>query len=494
MMSFWATFAFVSLQCEVFASPPEAFSLLQQAANWQSALPGAVQENRATQGHHVSDLHLSLAQYVDENGKGVHPEEDHDQSDEVDHHLVLEALLAAFKAVDVAYPPGRAPLVVEGREEEVLTKLEFAMKQIDSVNITGFKHAAKKLSVSKKFLAQAIAGMKATPIVAMTVQGHLQEFNFVYSEAVNIAQRACAKGEVQHAMKDVLKALVAVVSAKPGDAKPFIEHAIKCVEHSAKDLEGMIEPRNYEAGKPLHQDNHAKKDIKHAKEDLEHALADLAEHQSEGHVHTGEDTQCMLKDLKHVLFDLKCANDDLLTAQALFDLKCANGYFTKSFFQTMMRQMTPEDRVLLQKDLADDIMHGAALSLASGTLYRSYAARLTRAAKKLTKSTTEKAQKLHDYANKYVFDSLKVMEKKGAKHHVKVEKKKCNEKCHADYEKCYKAEPCKSLTTYAKNEKACWAMSKSCKAKVKECYTKCKATKTVRGYYQAELPAPAAEE
>jgi len=372
-----------------------------------------------------------------------------------------------------------------------MEKVELALSKEDSSDPHGYHHAAGKLTISKKLLADAIKGMKATPVDTNGVQNPLNMVHVVLSEAINGAQRACAKGEVEHALGDVLKAMTAATGPKPEDARAPIEHALKDLDHALTDLEGMIDPRNYQTGKPLHQDKHAIEDIKHAQGDLQHALKDLNEHESEGHEHTGEDTQCMLKDLKHVLYDLKCANDDLLTAQALFDLNCAAGDLTRSFFQTMMRQITAEQRVLVLKDVGDDLKHAAELSLESGHLSRKYAARLVRTANKLTKSTPEKAQKNHDFANKYINKAQKSIEKKAAKHHVKAEKKKCDEKCHDEYDKCCKAGKCKSLATYAKNEKACWAVSKSCRAADKECHTKCKATKVVSGYFNPQLRVPA---
>merc|ERR1719272_2910434 len=220
------------------------------------------------------------------------------------------------------------------------------------------------------------------------------------THALSDGLRACATGEVEHALRDLLKAMIAVSGPKAADAAAFIEHAQGDLKHAVEDLKGLPDVEH-----KFEQDSHALEDIMHALEDLDHALGDLKEH--EGHAE-GEDacTAHVMKDLKHAMADLKCANDDLHTAHALSDLHCA----LHDLGHIAEHADDKAEMAHVAECIAHDITHAAVEAVKSEHLYKSYGARLVKAAGRIKKKPL--SARYAAYAKKYIGKSIAVIQKK----------------------------------------------------------------------------------
>jgi len=320
---------------DVTASPPQDLSLMQKSAIVHSESPiVAADEGTAAPAQEVDDDH-------EHDHEEDVEEEDHDdhEGEHDEHHDDHVAAMKALKVVLVEIDAAIEDIAKEGKEAAVLGHLDHAAKSIavalgkekghgpdeSHENSHEHEHSAEKLKHAQEHLEHAIADLKEHKEGESEAEhaehtGHatkdLKTVKETVMHALSDGLRACATGEVEHALRDLLKAMIAASGPKPEDAAALIQHAIGDLEHATEDLKGLTDEEH-----KFEQDSHALEDIQHAVSDLKHALEDLAGH--EGHEGADADTEHMMKDLKHAMRDLKCANDDLHTAHSLSDLHCA---------------------------------------------------------------------------------------------------------------------------------------------------------------------------
>jgi hypothetical protein len=462
----------------VTASPPQeaAFSLMQKAATLNDVFEGMDKDVR----DHLHGLSLVA-------NANAHDHDDNDHDAHHDNHVkAMAALKEACGEIDTALASVKA-----GEEEAAVPKLESAKGMLEKVlglekseaghdseesheGHEEHEHTHEKVKHALEHLTHAIADLKKHKEGESEAEHEehtscaLKDLALVKEEVEHARAgglRACATGEVEHGMKDLLKATLALMNSNSEGVSAGIQHAAKCLEHAVKDLKELSEEEH-----KFEQDTHALEDLQHALGDLKHAAEDLKAHLEPGHNHTGEDMECMRKDIKHALSDLKCAFDDLHTAHALSDLHCA-----QHDLEHLADHKLVKKKAHVAECIAHDTIHGATLAVKSKHLYKSWGARLVKWSGKLKENpkSAYRAKKVGFYINK----TIGIIKDRCEKHHEKAMKKKCYHKCHEEHEKCESTPECKTLVLFAKNEKTCLVVRKECKTKCKACDKKCKSLK-----------------
>jgi len=435
---------------------------------------------------------------VDDDHDHDHEEDeggDHDDhsGEHDEHHDEHVKAMKALREVIVEIDAAIGDVAKEGGEASAIGHIEHAMKELASATETEaaheeetghdhesllmhgpngheHEHSAEKLKHAHEHLDHALKDLQEHK-EDESEEAHAEHTSHatkdlatakeMVTHALSDGLRACATGEVEHALRDLLKAMIAVSGPKAADAAAHIEHAKGDLTHAVEDLKGLPDAEH-----KFEQDSHALEDIEHALEDLDHALGDL---KAEGE---DTDTAHMMKDLKHAMADLKCANEDLHTAHALSDLHCA----LHDLGHIAEHADDKAEMAHVAECIAHDITHAASLAVASEHLYKSYGARLVKAGQRLQKKPS--SARSAAYTKKYIDKSIAVIQKKCEKHHKKVMKAKCKAECNEAQDSCVNTAQCKKLADYAKNEKACWALSKgTCKSDHKVCKAKCKQLK-----------------
>eukprot|EP00746_Dinoflagellata_sp_MGD_P124513 gnl/MRDRNA2_/MRDRNA2_59114_c0_seq1.p1 gnl/MRDRNA2_/MRDRNA2_59114_c0~~gnl/MRDRNA2_/MRDRNA2_59114_c0_seq1.p1 ORF type:complete len:488 (-),score=145.83 gnl/MRDRNA2_/MRDRNA2_59114_c0_seq1:46-1509(-) len=457
----------------VTASSPEDvdLSLMQKAATLDPVL----------------GKELSLLGFNDADLSRVRRHDDHDDHHE-NHMKAMAALKVACGEIDAAI----AMVGNHSQEEAAIGKLETAKSKLEEVltleeseaghgsedsheGHEEHEHTHEKVKHALEHLVHAIGDLKAHKEhegANHTEDEHtecaMKDLKLVKEEVEHARAaglRACATGEVEHAMVDILKAMVGVLTSNANATAGGIAHAKKCLECAVADLKELsTEEHKFE------QDTHALEDLTHALGDLAHAAGDLKEHTEPGHKHTGKDTECMIKDFKHALGDLKCAFDDLHTAHSLSDLHCA-----LHDLEHLKDHKLAKKKAHVAECIAHDVIHGATMAVKSKHLYKSYGARLVKYATSLKKKPTLK--KTPVWLKSTLSKSIKVIKERCHKHHETKMKKECYFKCEVAHQKCEKTPECWPLPTYAKNYKQCNAVRKTCGGKCKVCKKKCSTLK-----------------
>merc|ERR1719238_2038609 len=95
------------------------------------------------------------------------------------------------------------------------------------------QHATEKLRHAGTHLEHALSEITTNMSNALRDVGHAEA---AVKRALADGLRACAAGEVEHAITDLLGGLVAVSSSKTKDAVPLIQHAVEVLQHAQNDL------------------------------------------------------------------------------------------------------------------------------------------------------------------------------------------------------------------------------------------------------------------
>eukprot|EP00746_Dinoflagellata_sp_MGD_P162722 gnl/MRDRNA2_/MRDRNA2_90409_c0_seq1.p1 gnl/MRDRNA2_/MRDRNA2_90409_c0~~gnl/MRDRNA2_/MRDRNA2_90409_c0_seq1.p1 ORF type:complete len:762 (-),score=194.54 gnl/MRDRNA2_/MRDRNA2_90409_c0_seq1:95-2380(-) len=408
-------------------------------------------------------------------------------ADHGEHHLEHLEAMNALKEALVEIDAAIAAVGQEGNETAIMTvmthlgqataKLTFAVSKeggpeghgVDGSHseesADAHEHTAAKLMHAMEHLEEAVTELSehAEGESAEAHQAHtthalkcLMIVKQKVSEALAGGLRSCAMDEVEHALRDLLQALVVASGPTPQLSAPKLKHAMKDLAHAKKDLLILTLTKS-----PHHQDKHALHEINHAMEVLKEAIDKL----DAGELEEGRE---LMKHITHSLKDIKCASTDLHIAHSLHDLLCA----LHDIEHMHDHEGDANELGHMAECIENDMKHAAKVAVHLDHLPKARGARIYAAASKVKKNPS--AERTHKAAKKVIEKSIKIIKAKTARRHKEEEMRHCQGRCSHEYHKCLSSEMCKTMAMWANNSKHCDAENKKCTKAYKQCRACCK--------------------
>jgi hypothetical protein len=413
---------------------------------------------------------------------------DLEDADHDEHHLEHLQAMNALKEVLQSLDAAVAGSGGEGNQTQVMMHLNnAALKLMFALSTEGggdghgsdgahsedvdvvHEHTAEKLTHARHHLEEAVREM-AEHSDEETEEEHVKHtahalkclatVKHIVHAALADGMRACAMGETEHALRDLLMALVEVTGATPKLAVPKIQHAIQDLSHTSKDLEILIKM----AETPHHQDEHSLHGVTHALEILTETVGELS---SGEWVKTRESTHHVIKHIGHAMKDIKGANTDLHIAHSLADLFCA----MHDIEHIKEDEEDAEHASYVAGMIESDMKHAIKVAVYFDHLTKPSAVKVVIAANALKASPLD--EEVGKKAKKEIMTAIMGIKARCAQIHRRLTFLGCRAGCKEGMKECLSGSGCETLEIFAGNADKCFREAAKCGRKIGVCRKCC---------------------